>query len=256
MKKGTIIAVILVLVVLIGVSVAIPALDEKVNEDFGSHSSSVSDTEIIEKELDPFVELIIDTASKKYIDLLARLVKDTLDQYFTEELGVSGTLVAFEDKAVFIATDNQYFSSLDSTPSGSIYARVQYSVLGAYTFDNNKNLSAFADAVHKCRAYSIGDPSVTEQAMKESFKTIALINDVDADLVVDIVSGAKKYQKLKARCYNKFRGKYEEMFRGVKQIEISASGRLTSYNDDKQVAFNNIEMQLLSLYNDLLKNTL
>lgn len=257
MKKGTTIAIIIVIAVIIFAGVAIPALDEKFNEDFGSQSTSVSPLENQEiKTLDPIVETIIDTAPKKYIDLLARLVKDTLNQYFTEKTGVGGTLMMFEDKVVFVATDNKYYSSLESAKSGNIYGRVEYSVLKAYTFENNENLIAFADAVEKCRAYSLGDPSVTESEMKKSFKTIALINDVDADLIVEIVAGATKYQKIKNRCYNKFRCKYEEMFTEMTEIPLSAKGIFIDYNDDKQEAFNAVDIKLLNLYETLLEEAL
>ena len=257
MKKGTTIAIIIVITVIIFAGVAIPALNEKFNEDFSSQSTSVSTSENSESnKLDPFVETIINTASQKHIDLLARLVNDTLNDYFSEEVGEDGSLVMFEDNVFFVATDNEYFSSLTSAKPGEIYGRVEYSVKKAYSFENSKNLIAFADAVEKCRAYSLGDTSVSESEMKESFKIIARINNIDASLVLEIVAGATKYQKLRNRCFNKFRPTYEEMFRGTTEIDVSASGRIRIYNDDKQKAKNAIDLELLNLYKELLEDTL
>ena len=252
MQKRTALTIVIVIAVLIFLGVAIPALDEKVNADFSSQSSSVTIVEDGEvKELDPLVEAFIDSAPKKYISTISRLVKDTLNMYFTEELGVTGDLVLIGDKVTFVANKNQYYSSLNEALPGDIYARVECFIEGAYTFDSSKNLITFADAVQKCRAFAIDERAVSEKEVKESFKTIALINDVELDLILEIVASSTKYEKLKNKCYNKFKSNYEEMFTGAKKVNISHEGKYIVYNDDKTMAFSLLEQQILDIYKQL-----
>ena len=255
-KKKTALAIIITVVVIVSLSIAIPALSN-INADFGSHSSADTTIDTIDvKELDPIISGIIDGAPDDYIITISQIVRDTLDMYFTEKLGVEGELIFLDNEVYFVATSNQYFSSLEGNLPGYIYARVEYSIEKAYHFEGNDALLAFADAVEKCRAFEIGDESVSEKEVKKSFKTIALINDVDLDLLLEIVSGSRKYQKLKNKCYNKFKYKYDEMFASSEFIAVTAKGHIRHFNDDKELATKLVEIDLLNLYKTELQKVL
>ena len=244
MRKSTIIFIVTIVLIAV-VSILIPVLINY--QDAGASNVENDGGSTQRHEIDKTLESAIDLLPAKYMNRIARVVKDTLDMYFREHFDVAGDLIAVDDKPYFIITDNKFFSNFYLEP-GNRYARTEYSIKGVLCFEESEKLVAFAKASEILRHYQLGEESISLKDVKASFKEVACYTDVDIKLLLDIAIKNTEYEDVRDTCYAKLKYNYDEMFVGLKNVTLQDEGHIRIYNDDKTTGFNVLYLELLKLY--------